>query len=87
LNLTGSRVDGYRRWVRAAGKRVQVQRVFSKKMVTDPSQTHTRVPVYLPIPGHGYEYPGNGHGFTGMDCTHAVFSKPLVFTIHFLVEE
>jgi hypothetical protein len=31
---------------RAAGKRVRVQRVFSKKMVTDPSQTRIRLPAY-----------------------------------------
>jgi hypothetical protein len=31
---------------RAAGKRIRVQRVFSKKMMTDPFQTHTRLPAY-----------------------------------------
>jgi hypothetical protein len=59
---TGARVHGRG----YAGKRVRVQRVFSKKTLTGPSQTRTCVPVYPPIPGHGYGYRGYGprvHGY------------------------
>jgi hypothetical protein len=47
--MTGMRVRaraaGTRAWVRGR-KRVRIQRVFSKKKLTDPSQTRTRLPAY-----------------------------------------
>jgi hypothetical protein len=61
-------------WVRGsgyAGKRVRVQRIFSKKKLTGPSQSRTRVPVYPPIPGHRYGY----RGYTGTDCTRRVIAN------------
>jgi hypothetical protein len=54
---------------RAVGKRVRVQRVFSEKKLTGPSQARTRVLVYPPIPGHGYEYRGYRHEYTSTGRT------------------
>jgi hypothetical protein len=62
---TGTRVGHGRR---AAGKRVQVQHVFSKKKLTGPFQTRTRLPAYTRARVHGYGlYPVG-------------FSKPLIQT-------
>jgi hypothetical protein len=63
--------------VRAAGKRVRVQRVFKKKKLTGPSQTRTRVPVYPPILGHGYGYRGYRTRIYRYGLYPAGFSKPL----------
>jgi hypothetical protein len=50
---TGTGGGGYT----GAGKQVRVQRVFSKKKLTGPSQTRTRLPAYtrarIRIPGTG----------------------------------
>jgi hypothetical protein len=71
--------DGYEhgRRVRGRRKRVRVQRVFSKKKLTGPSQTRTRLPVYPPIPGHGYRYHGYRTRIHGYGLYPAGFSKPL----------
>jgi hypothetical protein len=50
--------DGYTgAGTQAAGKRVRIQRVFSKKKLTGPSQTRTRLPAYtrarVQVPGTG----------------------------------
>jgi hypothetical protein len=52
-------------------------RFFPKKKLTGPSQTHTRVPVYPPILGHGYEYCGYRVRVHGYGLYPAGFSKPL----------
>jgi hypothetical protein len=70
----GARVRGHG----YAGKRVRVQRVFSKKTLPGPSQTRTRVPVYPPLPGHGYEYRGYGSRVHGYGLYPAGFSIALV---------
>jgi hypothetical protein len=70
-------VRGYRYGRRAAGKRVRVQQVFSKKKLTGPSQTRTHVPVYQPILGHGYGYRGYWARVHGYGLYPAGFSKPL----------
>jgi hypothetical protein len=51
-----------------AGAGTRVQRIFSKKTLTGPSQTRTCVPVYPPIPGHGYR------GYTGTGCTRRILA-------------
>jgi hypothetical protein len=51
---SGTRVRAGRRRVHGYG----YNGFFPKKKLTDPSQTHTRVPVYPPIPGHRYGYRG-----------------------------
>jgi hypothetical protein len=66
--------DGYA-GTRAAGKRVQVQRVFSQKKTDRPfSNPYPFTRLY---PGTGTYTVGTGHGYTGTDCTRAGFSKPL----------
>jgi hypothetical protein len=64
-------------WARAVGTlaRVRRRRVFSKKKMTDPSQTRTRVPVYPSIPEHEYGYRARVHEY---ELYAAGFSKPLI---------
>jgi hypothetical protein len=56
VRIHGYEVAGTRVRIRAAGTRVRVQQVFSKKNLIGPSQTLTRVLVYPSIPGHEYRY-------------------------------
>jgi hypothetical protein len=73
--------DGYGHRRRVAGKQVRVQQVFSKKKLTGPSQTRTRVPVYPPIPEHEYRTWVHGYRLYPAD-----FSKPLPIHVrHFFI--
>jgi hypothetical protein len=66
---TGTWVNGYR-----------YNGFFPKKKLIGPSQTRTRVPVYPPIPGHGYRYRGYGPRVHGYGLYPTGFSKPLIWT-------
>jgi hypothetical protein len=76
VRLGGTRARVHRRGYAGTGTRVNgygYNGFFSKKTLPDPSQTRIRVPVYPPIPGHGYGPRVHGYGLYP-----AGFSKPLV---------
>jgi hypothetical protein len=73
-NVSANRYnDGY------AGTGTGTMGFFQKKL-TGPSQARTRVPVYPPIPGHGYKYRGYRARIHGYGLYPAVFSKPLLLS-------